>query len=335
VELNRQDQEQLQRGYYENIVGINRFNGELWRVYAGEAKGADRAMLEELGVIRDSKDARHLELVPFSGTYFLGQPFRTNQWGMRDQEYTKARSPEVHRTVILGASYAMGWGVGDGETFEAVLEQRLNVDASRLGAPRYEVLNMAVNDYGFFQHRFMLSNGSVAAFDPDVAMVIGHQMDLVFLTDYLRQELRQGRRPDAGVDSILAVAGLTKEMGRSEALRRMEPHRAQVAKVLLQEIADLCRARGITPVFAFIPTPSPKVVLSDAPLLIEYARAAGFVIFDLREIYAGLDQRTLMVSESDVHPNKQGHRLIATHLLKAFEQHPELLRARRGVGSAP
>ena len=34
AELNKTDAERLQRGYYEKIVGVNRFNGELWEVYA-------------------------------------------------------------------------------------------------------------------------------------------------------------------------------------------------------------------------------------------------------------------------------------------------------------
>jgi D-alanyl-lipoteichoic acid acyltransferase DltB (MBOAT superfamily) len=331
VELNRQDQEQLQRGYYEKIVGINRFNSELWRVYGGEPQGAKHAMLEELGVLRDSRDGRRQELAPFAGTYFLGQPFRTNQWGMRDKEYDKARAPGVHRTVVLGSSFVMGWGVGDGETFEAVMEQRLNARPLRHGASRYDVLNMAVNAYALFHYRFMLENGSVFSFDPDVVMVIGHENDLIWNTDYLLTELKEGRRPEPAIAAMLDLAGITGTMERREAQRRLTPYRMQLARLLLKEIADLCRARGIRPVYAYVPTPSHTAVIADAPLMIELARDAGFVVFDLRDVYAGVDERSLLVGPNDVHPNKRGHQLIAARLLQEYELHPELLRSRDGV----
>ena len=45
---------------------------------------------------------------------------------MRDQDYERSPPPNTFRIALLGPSNVMGWGVGDGETFEALVEERLN-----------------------------------------------------------------------------------------------------------------------------------------------------------------------------------------------------------------
>jgi lysophospholipase L1-like esterase len=61
-----------------------------------------------------------------------GQRFR----GAR--EYSPEAPPGVMRLAVLGDSFAFGWGVGDEETYPALLEQALEL---RLAPRRFEVLN--------------------------------------------------------------------------------------------------------------------------------------------------------------------------------------------------
>jgi hypothetical protein len=50
----------------------------------------------------------------------------TNRWGMRDHDYSLAKPPHTLRMALLGPSDIMGAGVSDSQTFDAVLEARLN-----------------------------------------------------------------------------------------------------------------------------------------------------------------------------------------------------------------
>ena len=70
-----------------------------------------------------------------------------NRWGMRDQDYAEKRAPATFRAAVLGASSVMGWGVNDGETFEALLEARLNRELANSPFARYELLNYGVPGY--------------------------------------------------------------------------------------------------------------------------------------------------------------------------------------------
>lgn len=62
-----------------------------------------------------------------------------NSRGLRDREHALAPAPGVTRIVLLGDSFAWGWGVDDGKTFADVLEQRLGsaVEVLNLGVPGY------------------------------------------------------------------------------------------------------------------------------------------------------------------------------------------------------
>ena len=97
AELNKTDAERLQRGYYEKIVGVNRFNGELWEVYAraNEQQEPDDILFGEgaeqgtgdFSIWRRHNDVLGISLIPRNRSTFKGGNFTTNRWGMRDKEY--------------------------------------------------------------------------------------------------------------------------------------------------------------------------------------------------------------------------------------------------------
>ena len=60
-------------------------------------------------------------------------PLRVNSAGVRDDE-ASLQAPEV---IVLGDSFAMGWGVQQDESFPEVLEQRLGRKVLNTGVPSY------------------------------------------------------------------------------------------------------------------------------------------------------------------------------------------------------
>ena len=133
--LNRRDAEEFQRGYYENLLDVGRFNRELQQIYERMPRDFVRS-LSVLGLSRRTSDEQDYELVPNKEGRFVGAMVRTNHWGMRDREYSLAPPANVYRIALLGPSTAMGSGVEAHESFEALVEERLNREFSERAARR-------------------------------------------------------------------------------------------------------------------------------------------------------------------------------------------------------
>src|SRR5688572_24382144 len=141
-ELNRHDATMLQRGYYEQLIGVSRLNSQLWEVYMN--RPVELEMIWQTPAGRKTNDYLNVELVPSVSIPLNGAVFTTNRWGLRDREYDKIKPTGTFRIAIAGASSTMGWAVGDDDTFENLIETRLNRDGKARGPyARYEIINFA------------------------------------------------------------------------------------------------------------------------------------------------------------------------------------------------
>ena len=122
--LNRRDQNQMERGYYEHLINVNRNSAGLWDQL--EEKPANWDNLDDTAAAVHPGTFILTELAPNSETVFKNRPLRTNRWGMRDQDYEKAKPPNTTRLAFMGSSHVMGSGVDNNQVFEQLLEQRLN-----------------------------------------------------------------------------------------------------------------------------------------------------------------------------------------------------------------
>jgi D-alanyl-lipoteichoic acid acyltransferase DltB (MBOAT superfamily) len=325
LQLNKRDQEELQRGYYEQIVGVNRFNGELWNVYSRSETRWDR--LRDLGGVRDVTDARLEELVG-PKTYVLnGTRLTVNSAGLRDREYTRVKGDGVFRIAVLGQSYVMGSGVDDHETFENILEDQLNAGRAA-GATRIELINFGSPAYSALQQLALLELGKVAEFAPDLVLVVGHRTEVRLISDYAQKLLA---RSDLGplpppIARLVSEAGVTAATDREMAQRLLQPRSGEALVWIYGEMVSRIRAIGALSVFAYIPTPTEKRD-KHADTLLASAMASGFdALLDLGDVYRGSKDEDLIVASWDRHPNAKGHRLIAERLHRAFIERPELLR---------
>ena len=116
--LNAEDEARLQKGYYEDLVRVDRFNGELWQLYM--KRPVEWPTLLETEVIEHTGDFAYVKLRPSVSIEFHGAPFSTNSLGLRDPETTLAKPAGVTRIAMLGSSHVAGESVGDAETFERI-----------------------------------------------------------------------------------------------------------------------------------------------------------------------------------------------------------------------
>ena len=347
IELNKYDAERLQRGYYEKIVGVNRFNGELWEVYARAEKkmpdpdvepGAAFADREERpGVAKLREDALDRELGPNLSAISLGRALvSTNRWGMRDRDYAKVAPPGTRRIAVLGPSYAMGSGVNDDETFESLVESHLNEALGQSAVRRYELLNFSVYGYTLLQQLIILSNGRVEMFRPDVVMIVGNASDLIGgIRDNIWKQVKRQNDLPLALAKMVRDAGVEKGMVETEALRRLAPYDVEFARQMLGDIAKQIDRLHAQAIYVLIPIPAPRSGFAserEKRLLLSAAEAAGLIVIDMADVFAGHDYRKLIVSPEDPHPNKAGHRLIASRLYAELVKQPSVSEPdRKGV----
>ncbi|HVQ77320.1 MAG TPA: SGNH/GDSL hydrolase family protein [Candidatus Binatia bacterium] len=314
-QLSRGDTVMLERGYYEDLIRVDRFNSQLWEVYMN--KPVNWLDVSALGLDRFTGDLRQKELVPSMVAQTRFGTIRTNRWGMRDREYERRPAPDTYRFALLGASTVMGWGVSDGETFESLVEDRLNRE--RAGAPfaRYEILNFAVPGYELPQQLATLERA--LEFAPDAVAYAAIGRDLHGSVQFLVGAVRASTPiPYNFLRDLLRRAGVDASMDETTARRRLDPYRGEIVSWLFEEIARRCRERGAMPVLIFLPQTYTGIWEQESVEALQRAEKAGFLVLDLRDAFRGVDTASIRLADWDAHPNARGHQIMAAHVYDAI-----------------
>jgi hypothetical protein len=318
--LNQADHADMERGYYENLMGVDRFNGELWALYMNRPADWERGLFDA-GLSRETGGFPPFELRPSTSGRFKGAPLTTNRWGLADKEYEQAPPPGCRRMALLGASHAMGSGVRRDETFEAVVEARLNRDQPH-GC--VEILNFAVYGYNPLFQLAVLDK--VAAFKPVSVLYVGHPDDDNRVVRFVEQSVREGRElPYEPLRAIVREAGVDKSMPERLVTQRLSPYGARILAWLYGAFVERARSHGIVAGYVFLPMVPEMRYSSEPGEQLSLARDAGFVAADLTTVYAGSDRSALWVAEWDAHPNARGHQLVADRLYAFIREHKQRL----------
>ncbi len=322
--LSKRDVALLQRGYYEGLLGVDRFNTQLWEVY-----------MKKPNYWKDiwQTDASHLthdflkrELKPLVKIPFKGATLTTNRWGMRDRDYEKQKPPQTYRIAVLGASQVMGAGVEDNETFENLIEDRLNREYAKGRYKKYEILNFAVSGYSPLE-RMMSLEKKILDFQPDALFYVAHERDADKAVQHTVERIRSGIAvPYPYLQEIVRKAGITKEMPEVEASRRLSPYRSEITGWVYRRIVDICRKNNIIPVWIFRPSVEQELKMKKVKELFRLARAANFIIIDLTDVYQKEDIPSLWLTEWDHHPNAKGHKLLADRLYQEMLRENQVLQ---------
>jgi hypothetical protein len=312
--LNRMEMQQMERGYYENLLAVDRFNGELWSLYSKRPKEWTETALQA-GLASPTNDLLRYELKPSVSKQYRGAILRTNKLGMHDsKEYTTVPAAGSFRIAMVGASHAMGLGVEAGQTFEALIEERLNRENGKAGRT-YEFLNFSVTGYEPVRQIVMLQK-KVFEFKPNVVIFAGHHGDAERCVHEVILAVRDGiELPDARLQEIVARSGITAETPEPLMRRKLKPYTDAILSTVFDRIVALCREHGAEPCYILLPLApgQPNNPLEVGPDL-DLAGTAGFNVIDLSDAYEGHPWQSLWISEFDTHPNVLGHELLAKRL---------------------
>lgn len=312
AKLNRADEHLMVEGYYTEILIGNELTNPL-----GEMRTPQREQFRftEGALIVD--DFREVIQKPNTRFLFKDKPYSINEWGMRDQSYSRKSSPNTIRTLFMGGSFVVGSGIADKEVFDYSLEKRMNKGKQ---GPRYEFMNVASSGFDLIDCilRFDLEN--LQEFQPDYAIYFSHGVDVQKnLKDIVLCYKKGCPIPYPFMDSLILQAELTREMTEFEMMRRLRPFGMDMLRRSYELLYERCVSNGIVPVWAYWPTVGlrPEMDLEKQEIL-PLVRELGYLVLDLDGVYAGYDPDTLYVAPNDRHPNALGHKLVADELYRRF-----------------
>jgi len=321
--LNARDEALLQRGYYEELNNVNTFNSQLWELYA--QRPDDWRSLTQTEAVRRTNDFLRYELVPSLDGSIKDAPFKTNRWGMRDDDYEQTPAAKTCRIAMLGASVELGSGLMHEEIFEYLLEKRLNQAHAREKYDRYEILNFSVGGYHLLQQLIILER-KVLDFKPNAIFYVAHGSEegrLFFKSPLTPARLNPAQIPFEDLREILRRAGVTKAMNAEKMAERLAPVSDEILLWAYGRIVEQCRQRDILPVWVCLPTWPGVDDSARVARLVPIAEQAGFIALNLFDAYDGAKGAYLQLAPWDKHPNARGHRLIAERLYEALRKNED------------
>jgi hypothetical protein len=317
--LNAHDLAQQRRGYYEEL-DVNRTDNWGWR-NAEEPEGWAHG---KETFFRQRSDFLLREIVPSVSTVLGDATATSNQLGMRDRDYEEIKPANTYRIVLLGASNDMGWGVKDDQTYENLVEDKLNSHIPDPHYPRYEILNLSVAADSILQ-RVLRFEQVGFEFQPDAAILSISAVDEQFIASNLRKALIQGIEPSPGyrevTESVVRRARVNGKMPAVMIERRLQPYFTELCRWSFQRFAKQCSQHGVRPLVMYRPAPADFLGLESSARseLLGLARSTGLEVIDLSAAFDSVaDRSSLMLAKWDDHTTALGHRLLADKLYEGL-----------------
>jgi hypothetical protein len=321
--LNARDQDIADRGYYEGLMDVRGYTSQLaWSAEVQRPDNWKATMNSE--AIRRGEGLLVYELIPNFVGVEKEAPFRTNQWGMRDKEYSKEKPAGTYRAALLGASYEQGSGVLEEETYEALVEARLNDSLAGGTYAAFEILNFSVGGYSPVQN-LVVAEKKAFDFDPDVVFYAIHSTEKRRMLMQVERMIKQNRVVEyAYLSDLFARIGVSPEMTQSELRRLLDPHGEEILKWSLEELNRQCIARGIPLVVLYVPTTEEIDGLDPerAPDLMRILEETGIQTLFVEEPYRGYSAEQVQLRPWDTHLSKIGHQAVADRLFETLVRHP-------------
>ena len=323
--LNDADQDTMEAGYYEGLLDMGGYTSALARAQGRQP--ADWKAPLDSHARRYREDVVDYELLPLAQDIVKMVDFSTNRWGMRDKDYELAKPAGTYRIALLGASYNVAAGVEQDESFEAIVEQRLNATPPQDSKyDSYEILNFSVGGYSLLQQAALIES-RVAGFSPDVVLLTVHTSELRRLR-IRTQSIVTGRKeiPYPEVSQAIQNSGAHPEMRSREMTEALESITENLEEWAIGEIARDLQAAGIKPIAVFIPETIEYqgVDIARRDRLKTLFEQVGFSFLELDNPYVTDDIRSLQLAEWDTHPNVEGHRRIADNLYDMILENPQV-----------
>lgn len=256
----------------------------------------------------------------------LGRPLTINSKGLRDGEHPYVAADGFSRILVLGDSYAWGYGVADDEIFTEVLESRL-----QFRTPKWDVVNTAVSGWGTDQ-AFLYLTQEGFKYSPSVVVLA------FFLPndpDNNVSSLQYGLNKPVFMNADLELENTPVPLpGKVKSERKSELNRIGLTLAILKEMAKQCSRRNCQFVIMkfgrFLNLDDPRLPSWEVRLESELESLHPLFYLDLDEKFLErkITRDQLVVGNDDGHWNAFGHQVTA-EILREFLFENGLLNAKQ------
>ena len=311
-QLNSADKDWQRRGYYEELDAVRGIQN-FW----GNSSEAPPGWTEKEKLFRERDDFIHREMIPGAVANLCGAKATVNRWGMRDRDYSKEKSRGTYRIALFGSSHEVGSGVRDQETFENIVEDRLNDPSTNQTGHRYEILNFSVGGFSLFEKLRLLEETGFE-FDPDVVLFSVCAADRRFILEHLAGTIQNQRSiPYAYLTELFDKTFINANLSPVMVHHRLDAYVPEMYSWIFHRLKEESDKRAIKPLILYRPDPNQDDQRDSArhAELLSLAREAGIQVLDLNATFDRVDDRTsLYLAEWDRHTSAAGHKLLADEL---------------------
>ena len=253
-----------------------------------------------------------------------GRRLTINSFGLRDREYTLEKPAGVSRLLVLGDSYAWGYGVQDDEIFTEVMEDRLT-------DKNWQVVNTGVSGWGTDQEYLFLTNEGFD-YHPDVVLLLF----FVFndpINNINSMQYGLSKPVFSNLDLTLANTPVPRPNEGPVPLKS-SMHPMEISNAIVTRIAKECEqhdCRFVVAKFGNLLFTDPKTPVADRDRLAQWSnmlrkhvadqKLGLFVDLDQEFIDHGVTLEQLLNGNHDDHWNAFGHRLVAEILELQLQTH--------------
>jgi hypothetical protein len=317
--LNEGDSKKLVRGYYEDLGDPGRFNNELGMTFGMQPpdwKGSSPRI--------ERNDAVEWQYLPSTTTVASGAIRTINRFGFRDREYSLQPASNTYRVALIGASHDMGLGVRDDETYENVVEDRLNRELGASTGRRFEILNFSLLGFRPTQ-KLALIEGRVLEFHPDLILYVANSREFEWIFRSVPHLAKNGLLDHYPfIKHAIDRAGIkAHQVPDLEVLeRKLEPFADDAVRATFERFREGALSRGIRPALVLLQIPADTNSARETRFrskvferLISLGQATDLPVLNLQQAFMGIkDTTSLWVAPWDDHTNAKGHKLLADRL---------------------
>ena len=250
-----------------------------------------------------------------------------NREGYRDSEHAYGKGKTTVRIAVLGDSFAFGSGIKNAnDTYPKELEKMLNSKSIKFN---YEVLNFGKPGIDTEFEIKILKNDALR-YDPDI-IIVGYVLNdfrdidytkakkssniyLFWLDIYLQRYSYLYHFTNKGFNAALEAAGFKKSYYRTIVDSFNSENNKEFNKEYFKELKDISKNNNATliiVIFPFIYKLDGYQFAVQHRVVAQSGEEYGIAVLDLLPYFRNLDEKQLVVSRYDNHPNEIGHQIAA------------------------